>query len=329
MGRKKRRGKSGMAFVAALGVALASFPAFAGTTLVVGKAVATNPSMMAVNVGDQVGFFKKHGLDLKIVNFGGGARMVQALTAGSIDIGIADGTTMLFVAKGVPMLAVCESTTTLPFSVGVPWDSPLKSLAELKGKKIGVSNPGTLTDWLAQELARKEDWGPDGVTRVFIGSGVSASSAAFRAHQIDAYIGGTTSFLAEEEKQAGRVLAPVSDFVDKMASGTLFASTHLIETDPKALRAFLAAWTDTSRFILTHKDETVRTWIEVSGFPASVMAKEYDLVKGMFNRDCRFDRESLANLRRSFIELKLVDEPPDMAKLYTEAYLPSSSATAK
>jgi len=87
MGRKKRRGKSGMAFVAALGVALASFPAFAGTTLVVGKAVATNPSMMAVNVGDQVGFFKKHGLDLKIVNFGGGARMVQALTAGSIDIG--------------------------------------------------------------------------------------------------------------------------------------------------------------------------------------------------------------------------------------------------
>ena len=121
MGRKKRRGKNATAFVAALGAAIAAFPAFAGTTLVVGKSAATNPSMMAVDVGDQVGFFKKHGLDLKIVNFGGSARMIQALTAGSLDIGIADGTAMAFVTKGVPMLAVCESTTTLPFSVGVPW----------------------------------------------------------------------------------------------------------------------------------------------------------------------------------------------------------------
>jgi NitT/TauT family transport system substrate-binding protein len=276
------------AIALALGAAAVLAPkAFAETTLNVGKAQATADSIITVDVGADQGIFQKHGLDLKIMNFEGGSRIIQALTAGSLDIAVGAGTQMSFVAKGAPMRAVCEDTTTLPyFSVGLPYDSPIHSLDELKGKKIGVSTAGSLTDWVAQELNRKKGWGPDGTTRVMVGGGVTASTAAFRSHQIDAYIGGTTSFLAEEEKQVGRVLVPVSDFVGNMASGTIFASNHLIETNPK------------------------------------IMSEEYDIVKGMFNASCRFDQESLANLKRSFIDLKLLDHEPDMSKLYTEAYLP-------
>jgi len=303
-------------------------PASADTVLTVGKASSEAESIITVNVGDDAGIFKKHGLDLKIVNFEGGSRIVQALIANSIDIAIGAGTQMSFIAKGAPMIAVCESTTTLPyFSIGVPWDSPIQTLADLKGKKIGVSNPGTLTDWVARELARKMGWGPDGVTRVTVGSGVTASSAAFRAGQIDAYVGGTASFLVEAEKHVGRVLAPVSDFVDNMASGTLFASNRLVDTNPEAIRAFLAAWVETTDFILTHEQETVKSWSKVTGFPEAVMTKEYDLVKGMYNRSCKFDPQSLATLKRSFVELGLLDASPDMAKLYTEAYLPASQGT--
>jgi len=208
------------------------------------------------------------------------------------------------------------------FSIGVPWDSPIKSKDELKGKKIGISSVGSLTDWLAKELARKEGWGPDGVMRVAIGGGVTASSAAFRAGQIDAYIGGTTSFLAEAEKHVGRVLVPVSDYVGNIASGVLFASNHLIESDPAALRNFLAAWLETTDFMRTHKAETVKIWSGVTGFSESVMAQEYDIVIGMFTPDCKFDAESLAALKRSFSDLDLLDTQPEMSKLYSEAYLP-------
>src|SRR6185437_4744348 len=91
-------------------------PAAADTALVVGKANSQAESIMTVNVGYDAGIFKRHGLDLKIEDFnGGGARVVQALTAGSIDIAIGAGTQMSFVAKGAPMMAVCESTTTLPY----------------------------------------------------------------------------------------------------------------------------------------------------------------------------------------------------------------------
>jgi NitT/TauT family transport system substrate-binding protein len=299
-------------------------PAVAETDLVVGKANSQAESIMTVNVGYDAGIFKKHGLNLKIEDFnGGGARVVQALTAGSIDIAIGAGTQMSFVAKGAPMMAVCESTTTLPyFSIGVPWDAPIHTVDQLKGKKIGISNPGTLTDWVAQELARKKGWGPDGVERVSVGGGIAASSAAFRAGQIDAYVGGTASFLVEAESHVGRMLVPVSDFVSNMASGTLFASNRLIDANPDALRAFLAAWIETTNFILSNKGATIRSWEKVTGFSEVIESKLYEIVKGMYNPDCRFDPESLSTLRRSFVDLKVLDTSPDMSKLYTEAYLP-------
>src|SRR5580658_22136 len=144
-----------------------SLPASADTTLVVGKAAANADPIIPVNVGDRLGIFKKHGLDLKIVDFTGGPKMIQAMTAGDIDIADGAGTEMAFIAKGVPMLAVCEVTATFNFlSIGVPWDSPINSVAGLKGKKVGVSTAASLTEWLVRELMSKEGWGPDSVTTV-------------------------------------------------------------------------------------------------------------------------------------------------------------------
>jgi NitT/TauT family transport system substrate-binding protein len=307
----------------ALATMLAMPPAFADTALVVGKAAPNADPIIPVNVGDQLGIFKKHGLDLKIVDFLGGSKMAQAMAAGAIDIGDGAGTEMALVAKGVPMIGICESTTTFPFlAVGVPWDSPIKSLAELKGKKIGISSSGSLTDWLTRELSRKEGWGSDGVTSVAIGNGASGIIAAMRDHLIDADIGETGLFLNMEEKKTGHLLAPVTDFEGAAASGTLYASQHLIATDPAAIRTFIVAWLETMDYICAHREETAKIEAAVTGNPESVMLKDYDITKSMYTRDCKFDQESLATLRRTFVDLKLLDQPPDMSKLYTEAYLP-------
>jgi ABC-type nitrate/sulfonate/bicarbonate transport system substrate-binding protein len=307
----------GIALAAALGSA-----SHAGT-LTVGKAAPNADPIIPINVGDEAGIFKKHGLDLKIVDFLGGSKMAQAMAAGSLDFGDGAGTEMALVAKGVPMLAICESTSTFPFlSVGVPGDSPAKSLMDLKGKKMGISSSGSLTDWLAQELARKEGWSPDDITRVAIGNGADGVIAAFRQHLVDADIGTTSLFLDMQEKKTARRLAPVTDFVGPAGSGALFASNHLIETDPGAVKAFVAGWVETIDYIRTHKAETVKIESKVTGVPESVMAQEYDLVLPMFTKACGFDAESLATLKRSFSDMGLVSGPVDMAKLYTEAYLP-------
>src|ERR1700739_3354482 len=97
---------------AALAVAaglIAPQAASAQTVLTVGKAAPNADPIIPVDVGNQLGIFKKHGLDLKIVDFNGGRKKSTAMAAGSIDIGDRAGTEMALVAKGVPMTAICES----------------------------------------------------------------------------------------------------------------------------------------------------------------------------------------------------------------------------
>ena len=321
MRRKQLRRAAGAAFAFVL--AAAAMPsARADTKLVVGKSAPTSESNLAANVGAQLGIFKKHGLDVEVVDLAGGGKMIQALTGGSIDVGVGAGFQMAFIVKGAPMIAVCEDASVLPFVIGIPWDSPLKSLKDLRGKTIGISSAGSLTDWLALELVRTQGWGVDELTRVSIGSNPAASTAAFRLHRIDAYVGGTSTFIGMEEKKVGKALAPVSTYIPKIAAGTIFSSNRLIESNPDALRAFLAGWLETVRYMKTHKDETVKIESAVTGYSESVTSQDYDLTIGYFTDDCKFNREGLAILQRSFLDMKLLDDLPDMSKLYTEAYLP-------
>ena len=309
----------------AIAVASACLPsvALAETTLTVGKAAPNADPVIPVNVGDKLGIFKKHGLDLKIIDFTGGSKMATAMAANSIDIGDGAGTEMALVAKGVPMTAICESSGPIPFiGIGVPKDSPIHTIDQLKGKKIGYSSAGSLTDWLTKELERTQGWGSQGVTGVSIGNGAGSIIAAFRDSLIDADVAVTSLFLAMEENKTGRLLFPVSKYEGNLASGTLYASNNLIKTNPDAVRAFVAAWIETVDHIRAHKAEAVKIESGITGFPESVMAKDYDLTIGMFTKACEFDAELLATLKRSFVDLKLLDSPPDMSKLYTEEFLP-------
>jgi NitT/TauT family transport system substrate-binding protein len=311
--------------VAALAIAagLTMSVASAATTLVVGKASRNADPVLPVDVGYQLGIFKKHGLDLNIVTFGGGSKMATAMAAGSIDIGDGSGTEMALVAKGVPMKAICESAGPVPFiAIGVPFDSPIHSVAQLQGKRIGFSSAGSLTDWLTRELDRKEGWGPHGVIEAAIGNGTGNIVSAFKAHLVDADTGDTSLFLAMEEKKTGRLLIPVSSYESSIASGALYASDRLIKTDPSAVRAFVAAWIETVNYMRAHKAETVKIEAGVTGFPESVLAKDYDITIGMFTKDCKFDAESIATLKRSFADLKLLPAAPDMSTLYTNEFMP-------
>ena len=289
----------------------------------VGKADANASPILPVNVADKLGLFKKHGLEVTIADFTGGSKLSQAMAAGSVDIGVGAGTEMAFVAKGAPLLAVCDAMPGIPFiGIAVPWDSPVHNIDQLKGKKIGISSAGSLTDWLAHELSNHQGWGAEGVTPVAIGNGAAATLAAFRTNTIDADISVTSNIFNWEEKQEGRLLIPVSSFVGNIAAGTIYATQHLIASDPDALRAFLAAWIETIDYMGKHKAETVKIESDVTGYSPSVIGKEYDITAAAFSKDCRFDAASLANLKRAFVDQKLVPAAPDMATLCTEAFLP-------
>jgi ABC-type nitrate/sulfonate/bicarbonate transport system substrate-binding protein len=311
------------AIVVALAIMAVPAVARAQTPLTVGKSIASASVMLPVNLGVDFGIFKKHGVEVKVVDFAGGSKLIQAMVAGSVDVGVATGTSMGFTAKGAPILAVCEYEAKMfPTAIAVPWASPIHTLDELKGKRVGVSSPGSFTDWLADQLARERGWGPNGITKIAIGNGLESGVAGFRTNTIDADIFSTAEIFEMEEKHEGRLLADVADFTGNLAAGTIFATKEAMANRSDAIRAFLAGWLETIDFMRHHKDEVVNAESKLTGFASAVMARDYELIMPSFDKDCTFDAQSLANLKKTLVEQKLLSETADMSTLYTDAFMP-------
>src|SRR5262249_55342108 len=121
----------------------------AAEKLRVGKAVAFAWTFTPLDVGIQMGIFAKHGLEVEASAFAGDAKLQQPLVSDSIDIGIGSGPGMAFMAKGVPAKAVAAMAgVPRNMAVMVGYNSSIKTVDDLKGKKLGVTTAGSLTDWI-------------------------------------------------------------------------------------------------------------------------------------------------------------------------------------
>ena len=304
--------------VAALGLGSAA----AQTTLRVGKAQAQQFAFVPVHVGVETGIFKKHGLDIEIADFGGDAKLLQALAADSIDIALGGGPTIAFVEKGSPMLAIAAiADAPGTIMLVVLKDGPVKTEDDLKGRTVSVSTAGSLTFWLAKELSRRHGWGNDGIKVAPLGT-PTAQVAALKTGQIDGVVTETSTIFKLEEDGVGRVLVRFGDRIKDFHVHAAFASTAVMQKNPEAVRAFLAGWFESVKYMRDHKDETVAISSRVAGVSPTVAAKNYDAIMPIFSSTGRFEPKALDVLAGSFVEMGLLPAKPDMSKLYTEQFLP-------
>lgn len=281
---------------------------------------------MPLDIGLHYGIFDKHGLAIEEIGFTGGAKIAQAMAAGAVDISLSAGPDMQFVAKGAPEIAVA-SITESPVFMGlcIAKDSPVRSLDDLKGKQIGIASLGSLTYWLVDELNRVKGWaGDDRAKQVVVGGSTAASLAALKTKLVAASLSATqTGFLLEEQGD-GRLLADCGQYVGPFELFTTFASTALTQHNPDAVRRFLAAWYETVALMKSHKDEIIPIAAKAMTYPPKVVARAYDVFMPKMSADGRLRPEAIDALKTSFADLKSIEGPVDMTKLYTEAYLPKS-----
>ena len=305
-----------------LGVPSAPTAAQAQTTIRVGKAQAQTFAFIPADVGVATGLFKQRGLDLEIANFGGDARLLQALTADAVDIALGGGPTLAFVAKGAPMLAVAAlADAPGTIMVVVRRDGPVKTEDDLKGRTLSVSTAGSLTYWLAQQLSRSHGWGADGIKIATLGTS-AAQAAALKTNQIDGIVTESSTVFKLEEDGLGRILVRFGDRITDFHVHVIYASRKLIDTNPQAVRAFLAGWRDSVQYMRDHPEQAIDIAARVADVSRSVASRNYQELMPIFNPTGRFNPKALDTLARSFVELSLLAEAPDMSKLYTEAFLP-------
>ena len=147
-----------------LATVLLAAPAGAAEKLRVGKAVPEAFSFVPLDIGMKKGFFQKYGVEAESIAFAGDAKMQQAMASDSIDIALGSGPAMAFIVKGSPIKGIAAMAgPPLLLTLVVRNDDTVKTVADLKGKRVSVSTVGSLTYWLVSETARQQGWGPEGI----------------------------------------------------------------------------------------------------------------------------------------------------------------------
>ena len=287
-----------------------------------GKAVPNSFAFGAAEVGSQAKIYEQEGIELQILSFAGDARVQQALTADSIDVAVGSGPGLGFRAKGVPAIGVAAmygAPTNLALTVAA--NSSIKTVADLKGKRIGVTTQGSLTDWLTRELSRQQGWGSDGIKVEALGSAQARLAAMTRGDLDGLVIESATSFELEEQGK-GRTLLLFGDIAKHFYTHVIFATDKMVDGKADLLRRFLRGWFKTVAFMKGNKDFTVKSEMKTVDVRESIAAKIYDTQIGSFSTDGAWDAASIDVIRNSLKELGILDFVPDAKTIYNDKFVP-------
>jgi len=288
----------------------------------VGKAVPNSFAFAGVEVGVEAKLFEQEGLELEVSAFRGDAQLQQALTAGSIDIGFGSGPGMGFRAKGVPAVAVAAMYgPPANLALLVLANSPVKAVSDLKGKRIGVTTPGSLTDWLVRELSRQQGWGSNGIQIAPLGQ-MQARLAAMDRGELDGTVQEAANGYELEEAGRTRNLLLFGDIAKHFYTHVIFATDDVVDNRSELVRKFLRAWFRTVQFMKANRDPTIRTAGRTIEVRASVMPKVYDTQIASFSDDGAWDPAALDVIRHSLNELGILNRVPEAKELYTDKFVP-------
>jgi NitT/TauT family transport system substrate-binding protein len=202
-------------------------------------------------ITERLGFFKEQGLNVEVSDFKGGTQSLTALVGGSVDVvtGAYEHTIRMQV-KGQDIVAVIELGRYPGIVLAVKKDrmDKIKSIADLKGAKIGVTAPGSSTNMIAWYLMSKSGLKPDDASFIGVGAGPSAI-AAIKRGDIDA-ISNIDPVIATLEASGDVVVmadtrtteGATKVFGGPMPAGVLYFKRDFIEKNPNTVQALVNAF---------------------------------------------------------------------------------------
>ncbi|CAN5119562.1 ABC transporter substrate-binding protein [soil metagenome] len=201
---------------------------------------------LPLSIAEALGYFKAEGLDVTIVDFAGGARALPAAVGGSADmVSGAFEHTINMQAKGQAFQAFALQGLAPQIVLGVSTKTmaDYKAPANLKGKKIGVTAPGSSTNVMVNFILAKAGLKPSDVSIVGVGAG-NGAVAAMRSGQIDAISNLDPVITLLQRSNDIKVVSDTRDvaeaervFGGPMPAACMYASGSFIEKNPNTVQA--------------------------------------------------------------------------------------------
>jgi NitT/TauT family transport system substrate-binding protein len=265
----KKRGAIVVALAVAVSAVLMATVASATPNTATHKQARTRITMMiggiskiiyaTATLAKNLGYYEKAGVDIYPLDSPAGIEEADALVAGQIDAAMGYyNHTIDLAGKGKATECVVQIGLTPGHAILVPTNSSIKTLADMKGKVMGITGTGSSTDFELQYLGLRNGVQPSQFTRLPVGAGATFI-AAFQHGQID---GGITSqptigrLLASGQ---ARVLADLQDNAQsKKAFGGTFPSTCIymrtdyVNTHKDAVQKLVNAVVWTLKWVHSH-----------------------------------------------------------------------------
>ncbi|RFB74133.1 MULTISPECIES: ABC transporter substrate-binding protein [unclassified Herbaspirillum] len=297
---------------------------------------------LPLTVAEQLGYFKDEGLQVEISDFAGGAKALQAMVGGSADVvsGAYEHTINMqaknqpivaFVLQGrAPQIVLAVSNKTMP---------NYKSVADLKGKKIGVTAPGSSTSIMASFVLAKAGLKPTDVS--FIGVGAAAGAlSALRSGQIDAIANLDPVISMLEQKNEIKTVADTRTLKDTeavfggpMPAATLYAPEAFIKKYPNTTQALTNAMVRALKWIQQAGPSDI-----IKAVPESYLLGDRALyisaflkVREAMSPDGIFPDAGPATALRTLqaFEPDLASKKIDLSKTYTNEFAKKANAKHK
>jgi NitT/TauT family transport system substrate-binding protein len=324
----KRVAVTAAALLLSSGIALAQ----SKVTLAVGggSCLCYLPTMLAKALGE----YEKAGVNVDIVDFKGGSESLKAVIGGSADVvsGYFDHCVNL-AAKGQHLQAfvVYDRFPGLVLVVSPKHTAEIKSVKDLANKKVGVSAPGSSTDFFLKYLLSKNGVDPNSVAVIGVGLGATAV-AAMEQGQIDAAVMLDPAVTILKTKYSD--LAILSDtrsqkdtlavFGGEYPGGALYTKADWVAAHPKEVQAMTNAIVATLKWIHSHTPEEIADKMppELVGKDKAAYVAALKNTLPMYSNDGKMDPKGaeavLAVFSQSSPEVK--NAHIDLSKTYSNAF---------
>lgn len=293
---------------------------------------------LPLTLAERLGYFKEQGLTVEIQDFGGGAKSLQALIGGSVDaVTGAYEHTIRMQAKRQDVRAVIDlgRYPGVVLAVRKEKAGEVKSAADLKGMKIGVTAPGSSTYILAQYFLKKAGLGLNDASFVGVGSGAPAVAAMIKG-EIDAISHLDPVITKLESMDAIKVLVDtrttkgtMDTFGSQNPAAVLYLKKSFIDANPKTTQALVNAFAKTLKWLKDATPEQIADAVPENYWlgDKSLYLKAVTATRETFSPDGNIEPAAM----KSMLDLLVATDPEfdggsiDLSKTFDGSFLKNAS----
>ncbi len=283
--------------------------------------VSLSPTAGPLWIAYEAGFFRKNNLAAELVYIPGGSTIIQSIMSGDVKIANmappsaigawARGADLALVASGVDQLL--ETVVTNP---------SIKTPAELKGRKIGVSRYGSLTDLALREALHQYKLVPDKDVTILQTGGEATRFAALTSGAIDgAMLSGDKKVQAE--KMGFRVAIDLSTLPIYYPVNGVVSSKKFIAANRDAAKNFLRSWVEGIKAFKTDKELALKVlakYLKIGD--RDVLDKSYEIYRPVYKKIPYGDRRAVR-----FAVDQMGKELPEGVKVNPDDFIDNSLLT--